>query len=342
MHPAPRISVLVSGLAACFVASVIGGAAAQQADPRSPYTDAIIDRVEARSVPSLRGILYENLMPALSRSERADLSDVTFEAPRRISPWRPFSVWSDSHQRKIVFPMETIRFLDDLFIVATALNRAKCDIRWVGIYSGMLTRKAPPDSGRFPDPISAFGLDRDRLLSDPQVDDYSGLHLKTAVAFILGHELGHVALAHRVVGDAQDSRQRERDADAYALRIHRLLGAPPLGAATLFTMVGHAFLGAGDFPDYASFEASFKEEGTHPLDGERLRAIGAEIESSASLFARNEPNPQSALVDMLQLAQEFNTLGRLLDDNDVRLLQADTSRTTSWSDLKSVCPALAE
>ena len=321
---------------------LVAPASAQTADPRSPYTEADIDRVEARSVENVRGVLHDNLIAALPRGERVALSDVRLEAPRRTNPWRPFAVWSDSRERTIVFPMETIRFIDDIITVMVALNKAGCDIRWVGTYAGMLTRRDPPDGGRYPNPIEAFGLDRAALLADPTIDMFSGLQLKTAVAFVLGHELGHVALAHRVIGDADASRRREREADAYALRIHRLLGAPPLGAAPMFTMMGHTYLGSGDYLCVAAFEASFAETGTHPLDGERLRAIGDAIADDAVLYARNEPDPARAQGDMVDLANNFRTLGRLLDDPDIRLLQADTARSTHWDELKSVCPALAQ
>lgn len=317
-----------------------GAAGAQTADPRSPYTDADIDRVEERAVPSLHGILFSNLISRLPRAEQIALAGLTLETPRRISPWRPFTVWAESHRMAIVFPMETIRFLDDLATVTVAFNRAGCDLNLVATYAGMLTRSDPPEGGRFPSPIAAFDLDRDRLLADPDIDQISQLQLKTAIAFVLAHELGHVALQHVADGDAETSRMRERAADAYALRLHRLLGAPPLGASILFTMMGHAYLGAGDFPSVAAFEASFRERGTHPLDGNRLRAIGDAIEADAAYYARTEPDPEAAEVQMRTLAGEFRTLGRNLDDADVRLLQAETARTTRWDDLKNACARL--
>lgn len=311
-----------------------------RAAPLSPYTQADIDRVEARAVPTLHSILFKDILGRLPRQDREALAGLTLETPRRLDPWSPFAVWAVPAQRKIVFPMETIRFLDDLATAAAALQLAGCGHEALANYASILTRQDPPGA-RPPNPLQALKIDRQKALADPDIDSMSQGILKTSIVYILAHELGHVAHNHGIVKTTAESRDQERQADQYALRVFTIIGAVPFGMAVTFFAMAHSQRVPGDFTSTTRFEEYIRERSTHPLDGERLMAIGAFMRENAAMLARNEPNAAEFAQLVEQSASDFETLGQLVDDIDIRRYQAEKGRTGNWDRIAAYCPAAA-
>ena len=218
----------------------------------SPYTEADIDRVETRAVPTLHSILLNDIIARLPRQDREALAGLTLETPRRLDRWSPFAVWAVPAQKKIVFPMETIRVLDDIATAAAALQLADCDHEGLAVYASMLTRQDPPADG-LPNPLMALGIDRQKALADPDIDSMSQGILKTSIAFILAHELGHIVNKHGIAETAAHSRNQERQSDQYALRVFKIIGTVPFGMAETFFTMAHSQQGPGDFTSTAQF-----------------------------------------------------------------------------------------
>jgi hypothetical protein len=309
-------------------------------EPISPYTQADIDRVEERAVPTLHSILLNDIIGRLPRQDREVLAGLTLETPRRLDPWSPFAVWAVPAQKKIVFPMETIRFLDDIATAAAALQLAGCDHEALAIYASILTRQDPP-TDRPPNPLQALRIDRDRALADSDIDSMSQGILKTSIAYILAHELGHVVNNHGAAKTAAESRNQERQSDQYALRVFKIIGTVPFGMAVTFFAMAHSQQVPGDFTSKKRFEEYISKRSTHPLDGERLMAIAEIMRTDAALLARNEPNAAEFAKLVAQSATDFQTLGRLVDDIDIRRYQAEKGRTETWDRIATYCPAAA-
>ena len=176
-------------------------------------SDAFIQIYDAQEL-SKRDSLYrdyitavfrEDLIGQLPLQERAALSNTRLVIPGGVLEASPIAVWASVKERTIYFPIQTIAFLDDLAALAVWLSKHNCSFEPAALYAGMIATKAPPSNQKLHlNPRTAFGLGDD-VWNDPYVKKSSNQAFKTAVFFILAHELGHIRYNHlgnKTISDA--------------------------------------------------------------------------------------------------------------------------------------------
>jgi hypothetical protein len=230
------------------------------------YTQGQIDKA--------RAAYAENVEFQLRSDMGIPAEVIRLEMPDRGS--HPLSVSAHPATRSIRFPVQTIMFIDDFGILWTYLDRMGCEREYILTYLNALLRE-----GRdLPDPLAAFGIDRDKALADPFVNDVSGKIVTTAVYFLLAHEVGHLALGHGALGAGAASIAQEMEADDLALAAFRAKGLPPIGVSFYFL--------AARWNDPARDRAN---SSTHPLSGDRIARIGEALVAEPEAFSHSEPDP---------------------------------------------------
>jgi len=161
----------------------------------------------------------------------------------------------------------------------------------------MLRYKEFP-GGRPPRPLPALQIPDDAI-KDSRVDELAQGHFVTARTFILLHELGHIFHSHR-----GSTIANEKQADRFAAEVMRRTVLPPLGIIVFFLFDAH----------WASYPPGPND--THPMSGDRLRALAAHIDDRG-------------------LAAALHKLGELVDDPDIRVGFAATG---SAADMAALAP----
>jgi len=136
------------------------------------------------------------------------------------------------------------------------------------------------------------------IMGRSDAQDYDGRLRMAAVAFVLGHELGHHMLGHADAPRARSpaaSRDRETEADRYAAALTMRTGVPAFGALPALAFFAAAEGTAAD-PD-----------ATHPLA--YCRILGAMMYTVDRLAAdRGSASLFQKAPDMLPGRAQYNTL----------------------------------
>lgn len=271
----------------------------------------------------LMGVFEEDLKTRLPSNDRARAADIRLVLPTKVTG-NLFEVSSHVPTRTIYFPMETVAFLDDLAALAGWLASRSCSFEPAALYAGMIAAKPTPNGwSKYPNPRTAFGLG-DNVWDDPFVKKSSNQVLKTAIFFILAHELAHVLYGHAPYESISRSQaqQQELEADAYALQIMRHIGVPPLGMFHFFTVLSRV----GDaIPT------------RHPLSEQRLMQFVYNLENYPSDFVPpGESQAQWAPV-VQAYANQFRSLVPLIDIPRLREFLAWKAQEASWEELPQKC-----
>jgi hypothetical protein len=260
------------------------------------YDTATLQGAQARYERTTRKIMVEVIVPALLSQERRDLGRL----PRVEFPLRadapltdhPLAFYAANEDPRIVMPIASLKFLDDLCTAYAWLQLNNYSIETVTDYTALLRYK--DFRGRRPPlPLIALQVPRNAL-DDRRVDELALGHFVTARAFILAHELGHMLFRHSPLTYAQ-SRANEQQADRFAAEVMRRVGLPPLGMLVFF------------FADASWAGYPSQEEDTHPLSGDRLRALAQHVDDAS-------------------MAEKLRLIGQMLDDPDIRTGLAASGR----------------
>ena len=324
-----------------LISTFLLGAQSVQAGPYSSmYSQAVLENAARIYSPNLLGIWLEDLQGELTPQERQVAAATALQLPLVGVQGHPFEFYADSARRRVFIPIFSVKFLDDLAISVAWLDRQGCDTQVAFDYVSMLRYQSPNTlpGGRFPPPRQALGVPQDVLL-DPVVDDVSQKALKSAVYFLMAHELAHVLYKHRgydslTVAEAQ---RQENEADAFALRVMQRIAVPPLGMVIFFSAVSRIDPVPADFTSVAEYQTHLRQLQTHPLSPERLLAISTYIKQNAAAFTRIQPNPSAFLPRVKQAAADIKQLAGLLADPQVRALQRNQGLHRSFDDLRRTC-----
>jgi hypothetical protein len=228
-------------------------------------------------------ILDQVIAPVLLSEERRALGRVQILYPlpgedrRASAPFGYHSV-SDAASGKIVLPVLSLKFLDDLCTAYAWLQIHDYSLETISDYVAMLKYQ---NLQSLPQVLPTLGIPVDAL-SDKRVDELALGHFVTARTFILAHELGHLRFRH-----AGSSIANEHEADAFAIDVMQRTPLPPLGIMVFFMADAHM----------AQYPPS--PNATHPLSADRLRALAARLLDKA-------------------LAHKIAKLGDFLADPDIQ------------------------
>jgi hypothetical protein len=265
-------------------------------DLSSMYDTTTLEQRAPHYRDTTNKILNEFVYKYLTSEEKRRLAGIPIDYPLAADPpmkGDPLAFYGPPDHSRVVFPIFSIKFLDDLSTAYAWLQVNGYVLDTITEYTAMLAHK---DLGaRYPAPLPALHIPADALRDD-KVDELALDHFVTARMFILLHELGHIYYGHE-----GSSIAHEVQADQFAINVMHRSPVPPLGALIYFM----AEASMADYPATAR---------THPLSGARMQALGVAMQ-----------DPQIAMV--------LGDLGKLVDDPDVRASHVLTARATNLQSL---------
>jgi hypothetical protein len=225
---------------------------------------------------------------------------------------------------KVHLPVLSLKFLDDLSTAYAWLDVNGYALETVSNYVAMVAYRRPADfpGARFPQPLTALIPGDSNPLGNQRVNDLSLAILVSARAFIIGHELGHIYYNHvpyqflPSATRAATSQANEIQADHFGLGLLTNTGLPPLGMIVYFMAA-------------ANWDPSTPT--THPLTGDRLKALAQQLITQADSFARGDP-AERARVDFV--AKGLATIADDLELPDVRTSPAVVGPRTDLASLQ--------
>ncbi len=299
------------------------------------YDRQTLSQAAAVYGPNIQGLFREDFLDRLTFQERVSLPNVHLETPLigpQRSPWEFFALPA---RQKIVVPVLSIRFLDDLAITYAHLERHQCDREQLFNY---LTRLFYDK--RFPaiPPRQALGIPADAL-DDPYVDDVSQKILKSTIYFLIGHEYAHLLYQHQGYEriTAAQAQAQESQSDTFALEIMRRVGVPPLSMAFFFTLASRIDPVPAAFSSTAEFERYLQKKQTHPLTGKRLQNVADYLRRHADSYARLQANPTTWVSALQASATDIENLGRIVHDARFRQFQLKRGLAATESQMRSAC-----
>ena len=289
---------------------------------------------------NIRLVWNEDLLGRLTVNERQAAGHVTLNLPLMGVQRSPFDYYSSPRTREITIPILSVKFFDDLAISSAWLTRQGCALDPVSDYVGILRYQGSSLSpgSRFPPPLQALGIPMNAL-DDVFVDDVSGKTLKSAIYFLMAHELGHVIFQHSPYNmiSRQEAQAQEVQADEFALNIMRRISVPPIGMVLFFTVCSRFEPAPGDYPNPQEYDNIVRQTYTHPLTSQRLIAISNNIRNNADAFSRGQKDPNLWRPRIIRIADDIEAIGNTLDDRKIRELQKYRSETIKIGDLNSTC-----
>jgi len=311
------VSVLVGLLAATCLAET-GGAQAL----RRLYDDSLLDRLQAIYKPNIEWNLDSLLVPLLTPAEQQRLAGVQLVVPLRdprADPLSYFSYWLDSRPT-VSLSVFSIRFFDDVAVAYSWLESNGHSSETILDYLGVLKYRPPTEfsGGRYPRMFASLGIPADAAL-DPVGGDVANKILKSAILFVVAHELGHLYYGHNgAPADVQQAQENEVAADAFAIALFRRLGIAPLGIVYLFEVPVYLGKNRGDFSSDDAWFTYQRTVATHPLSGARLRHLSRELQGATDDFLKYESDETAARARIAAAALQLDSLGTLFDDPDLQ------------------------
>ena len=273
------VRVITLLVCVCFLAIFQPAQAARMPE----YSDTLLAEWQQRYPRGILSNYTAVILPNLDAEDRRKLAGVRFEFPLRIKNREPFAFATDVQGRTIYMSIQSLKFLDEATIAIAWLNRNGYTMESVTNYFIMLQHwkeTAPPPSLFSSLCIPANALD------NKEVDGLAQKSFRTAIFYVMLHEIGHIIYRHEGAKgvDPAVSRAREEEADAYALKIMARVGEPPLGVVNLFLTMAYLNDGRTDFSSDTRNEKQLAAR-THPLSAERMRTFAKTLENTAANYA---------------------------------------------------------
>ncbi len=322
---------------------------AAAADLAMLYSDAVLAERKARYEPHIRWNFDNLVVGSLTPQERAKLGRVVLELPLRGEGelrGHPLAFYAGG--RTVTVPIMSVKFFDDLTVAWAFFWANDMSLEPVTDYLGMLKYRDPQEiGGRFPPPFEALGVAPNAWETDTAVDDVSQKALKSALVWIMAHELGHLYHGHRgYVGvSAEQAQENEAQADRFANTIMRRIGVAPMGMAQFFMMMAHFDRNAADFSSPEEWQAWLSEQNTHPLTASRMTALADDLLRSPEDFAATESDVAAGVERVRYVAAQIRGIGDLLADPDIqrsialKALATDPQSLRRWQAAATGAPA---
>ncbi|MFC1863100.1 hypothetical protein ACFL1Z_04050 [Thermodesulfobacteriota bacterium] len=288
------------------------------------YSQDTLSYWQTRYPKNIQHNFLNVIMPILNSNEKNILSSTKLVFPligEHGGDPLEFYSYFDQSGPKVAMPILSIKFFDDLAIAYAWLWVNRYSIETVSDYVATLKYN---DHNKFhlskyPQPLDALNIPRNAL-ENSDVDDLSQKILKSAMIWILNHELGHIYHRHPGYGpdvSAEQAQKNEEQADRFATELMRRIGVAPIGMANFFTVASHWWSNRGDFTSDQAWRY-YLENKTHPLTAGRLKMLAQDIQESAKVFVRKEPNYPSALQGVLNASGDISKIAKLLEDTKLQ------------------------
>ena len=268
------------------------------------YDKPTLEYWQSRYVHSNNKILDEVIWPALTSAEKRGFgTKPVLDSPlwaEGNAKGNPLVFYHPSDEMKVVLPVLSLKFLDDLCTAYAWLQAKGYTLETISEYTAILRFGKPPVTG-FPPPLSALGIPEDAL-KDSAVNENALGHFVTARTFIILHEMGHIL--HDDFHRAIEPIRKEEEADQFASIVMQRTPLVPLGMLVWFMADAH----------WSRLSSS--EPGDHPLSGARIQAFANNVEDAT-------------------LRLKLIELGKILDDPEIRAGFVATGRA---GDLAALAP----
>lgn len=259
-------------------------------DFRPLYPTKTLQHVQSVYGDNIRGVLFEDIYPYLLPDERRSLSKVKLDIPLYGNNASIFEYYTGLQSGMITIPALSIKFFDDMALAFAWYEYKKRDKAKIVEYVARLYSQ----QDYLQAPLTALAVPEKAWQQSQYVDDISQKILKSGIAFLLLHELGHWHYRHAgydAISNKQ-AQQQEKQSDAMALDVMGRMHTLPFGMVIWFTVTG---LLQGD-------------PTTHPLSADRLYAIAEKIEKKPALFIARENAGIYSEKDILSTASEIRTI----------------------------------
>ena len=305
---------------------------------QSIYPTNVLAYWKTRYEKNIRLNVDDPILTNLTPVERQAIGRFSLMFPL-IAPEQnsPINFYARGNPRSVVIPILSVKFFDDLAIASAWLLFNNRSQETVYNYMGLLKYQAAGSSAgrRYPAPLEALRIPADAL-NDSRVDSLSQKILKSALVFIICHELGHLRYNHQGYDiPLNEARQNELQADEFAMELMRRIGVPPLGITNYFMAALYLTAHRGDFGSDQEWERYLRERSTHPLSSERLKRLSEKLKRNVGDYARMEPDINNAIAQVNYAAGQLEGIARILDDPKIMGAIAHIGRTT---DVASLAP----
>ena len=315
------MNVFIRLLAVVLLAVLSSGVSAR--DYSGMYSSYDLQRASNSYSNNIRAVLMEDIAGYLTTNESATLSRVQLE-----QPWNrlvdPFEFSANPSTGVILVPTFSVKFFDDLAIATAWFERFNCNKEAVFDYVAALDF----NDRELKAPLPELGVPNEAYKLDDYVDDVSQKTLKSALAFLLLHELGHVYYQHKRYDaiTAAQARAQEAEADQFAMNVLRRMRLPPMGMTVWFMAVSMRD---------PLVEGSPRQ--THPLTSDRLQAIARELRRNPADFIEPANQDKWTTDDIRTVASEIDTIARNLADPDLRSFIRERGRLATPALLSNAC-----
>ena len=289
------------------------------------YSSAELQRANQIYSDNIRGMLLEDIGAYLSTAESSTLTRA-----RLLQPWDrlsdPFEFSANPATGVILVPTFSVKFFDDLAIATAWFERFNCNKEAVFDYVAALDFSERALSA----PLPALNVPNEAYKLDHFVDDVSQKTLKSALAFLVLHELGHVHHQHEPYDkvSAEEAQVQEAEADEFAMRVLRRMRLPPMGMTVWFMAVSMRD---------PLIQGSPRQ--THPLTSSRLHAIAEDLRNRPDDFIEPANRGTMTADDIRAIANDIDTIATNLADPDLRSFLRERGRLATPDLLSSACNA---
>lgn len=283
------------------------------------------------------GELYGVLSGLIVRSGLAPaplLDSVRLEHPFVDAAGSPLNFFSQRGP-VITMPVTSLLFVEDICIAYAWLDRHGYSLETIDEYVAILQHKPTSEfaGGRVPPPLEALQIPPSAV-DEPEAGRLSLRLRNSAWAFILAHEIGHVALGHPSYDQVTmaQARANEAAADHFALVVLAAGDELPVGALLFFQAAAYMLPNRGTYAaqgkSEADWEAAMRTKFTHPLTADRVQAIAAQLES--------QPAGAGAIDRATRafIASRMSQIANILSDVDLQQCMAVAARRADIYELR--------
>ncbi|MCP3871880.1 MAG: hypothetical protein GY699_01800, partial [Desulfobacteraceae bacterium] len=257
----------------------------------------------------------------LTPKERRAIGKVNLTFPLIVPKQNaPINFYATNQPRGILMPILSVKLFDDVAIASAWLMFNGYSQNTVYDYMSIIKYNNPKSfpGHRYPLPLKALQIPANAL-KDSRVDSLSQQILKSAIVFILAHELGHLRYNHPGYDIPLDqARKNELEADDFALELMRRIGVPPFGMTHFFLTAFYMSVHRGDFSSDKEWEIYLREKSTHPLSPGRIRGLTSKLRKHRRAFARTQPDLNKGIKQINYIALQLDGIADILGDKKIQ------------------------
>lgn len=216
--------------------------------------------------------------------------------------------------RFLIMPLASLKAMEDLATAYAWRYTHRQPLRAIDLYFAMLRYrgdKAFP-GGKPPAILTALDVPKEANAIDKKVDTLSLSLRNEAYAFIIAHELGHIRFRHKPLAEISpiQAQKDEAEADRFALDLLGRTKTPALGAVFFFQAQIFSLMHRHEFASDAEWTKHLATKMTHPLSGDRIRAMAAYM---GGPLAQSRPAEAALWID---IAAKVRTLTAGFEDEE--------------------------